>query len=1219
MIAARPPFRPALALWLAGLLPLAPIAAQTDSATPSETAAIAAAFVRAQVPATDDPDAVVRELIAAGLRHPRSPAACVLLQEAQARLDQVLDPAALRASLPDASGDARLHGRLAQRLMELRWLLARPELGLLGAGQPPPSGYSHELLLAGPFGDDGDHHAGVVFAPELRFPAAASTLPGRGGPAQVRLVRSRPFSDYLEIQDRGRPRPGCYYGLQRYQADADTAGFLEIECGGDHQLFVDGTEVLRVERWRTSSRAHHYVPLQLPAGEHLVLVKTCSNDIAKLTLRFVDAECRPLTTVRNLPVTTTEVAIAAPAVRSDEPFLAAGLVLNRAAAAAEAPPAVLLAAAWQALRDGDADTMLAHIERLRAEPPAEPELALAFAVLLRQSPLPDEIRKAEARALIERHATSLLPGHHAARLQQVQLLEEQDQREAALRLLADHPAAGPSTWSRRFALLRQLRFRAEEVPLLQAWRRQLPRDPEPLLRLAELATASRDLKLATQLRGEALALRLDQMQLAVNLLRSATEIGDFATTTRCLELVEPVVDGVRSCERLQMELLVADARGDTEAARALRADLQRHPDSNAELLLDLAGGATRRGEREAVIGCLRAALERDGDLSAAREWLAELSGEPLPLAPLLEYRRSGQAAIDAFTAGDREQGAGTTVVIDQRLIAFAADGSWSSEVHELRRINDQSGVDAFSEGAGLGDVEELLTLRTRGTDGLDYLPARIDDDYALQQLKPGAFVEWRVREFGPAPGPNALVCAPHFFGSANEPCAVTELVVLLPPTMRGELRTRGLGAADREQTLADGSRVLVWTRRDVPALAEENFTPSLFELLPVAQVGEDDPPFMALRTQRAMLLQNTRPKAPLQRAAAELFAGAADDRERAARAYTFCQQQIETGPGDDALSVLLRKKGSRFLLTVALLRAGGVNVVPMACAEVRDELVDGEQSLFAGGDPLSVPGAAVLLPGGERIHLFVDTPRHWPLGAVPAQRRSTIARLLHDNGPESITLPAGDDAVQTLRVRGTATVRGNNLRLVATATLGDVPGYALADRIRELKDNVQKLAARQVAQQLFEGWRVESAAIAAAEPGAPMQLQVTLTRPGVQPSGDGFVVPMPMPPGRFVASYGDRAERTLPFRFAGDLIQDWQIVLDPGETLRVRQLPNAHGLQYGPLSFDQTCTTEGRTVTCRRFVQLRGGDLPAARFADWLRTLAAADRAEQATIELGPR
>ena len=471
--------------------------------------------------------------------------------------------------------------------------------------------------------------------------------------------------------------------------------------------------------------------------------------------------------------------------------------------------------------------------------------------------------------------------------------------------------------------------------------------------------------------------------------------------------------------------MVADARGDTEAARALRAELQRHPDSNAELLLDLAGAATRRGEREAVIGCLRAALERDGDLSAAREWLAELSGDPLLLAPLLEYRRSGQAAIDAFTAGDREQGAGTTVVIDQRLIAFAADGSWSSEVHELRRINDQSGVDAFSEGAGLGDVEELLTLRTRGTDGLDYLPARIDDDYALAAAEARGLRRVARARVRPRPRPERAglrpallrlgqrtVCGHRAGGAAAGDHArrTAHTAASAPPTANRRSPTARACWSGRAATCRR------WPRR-----TSRHRCSSCCRW---RRVGEDDPPFMALRTQRAMLLQNTRPKAPLQRAAAELFAGAADDRERAARAYTFCQQQIETGPGDDALSVLLRKKGSRFLLTVALLRAGGVNVVPMACAEVRDELVDGEQSLFAGGDPLSVPGAAVLLPGGGRIHLFVDTPRHWPLGAVPAQRRSTIARLLLDSGPEPITLPAGDDAVQTLRVRGTATVRG---------------------------------------------------------------------------------------------------------------------------------------------------------------------------------------------------
>ena len=69
------------------------------------------------------------------------------------------------------------------------------------------------------------------------------------------------------------------------------------------------------------------------------------------------------------------------------------------------------------------------------------------------------------------------------------------------------------------------------------------------------------------------------------------------------------------------------------------------------------------------------------------------------------------------------------------------------------------------------------------------------------------------------------------------------------------------------------------------------------------------------------------------------------------------------------------------------------------------------------------------------------------------------------------------------------------------------------------------------------------------EPGAPFTLQATLTRAGVQPDGANFVVPLPLPPDRFVASYGDRAERTLPLSFPGDLVADWQIVLDPGEQL----------------------------------------------------------------------
>jgi tetratricopeptide (TPR) repeat protein len=1206
--------------WWAALLALAPSRSPAQApAAPSDTAVLAAALVRAQVPATDDPDAVVRDLITTGLRCPHSPAACALLEEAKDRLGEVLDPAAIRALLPDPAGDERLHGRLRQRVRELRWLLLRPERGLRDAGRPPLSGYSHELLVSGPFGDDGDHFVGVVFPPELQFPVDGRALPGRGGPATLRTVRSEPLSDYLYLLDLGAPRPGCYYGLQRYTAEAATDAFLELELLGDLQLFVDGREVRRVERAQQTARRHHYVPLHLPAGDHTVLVKTCSNDVQRLTLRFVTADGSPATTIRQLPIEGAVPMASAPASVREDTFLSAGLVLQRAALAEPAQPELALAAAHRALRDGDADGALALLEPLRRQPPAEPSLELALASLLDRAPLPDEIRTAAARASIERAAPALLPDHHHARLQQVALLEQQDQREQALRLLADHPRPGPATWSRRWQLLRQLQFEAELTPLLLAWQRALPADPEPLRRLADAAIAAGDHGGALALLQQARALRRDQPGVPATMLRTAIAVGDWSAAAAAIDDLEPVFDDTPSHRRRWLQLSVAEARGQQQEAHDLREALLRHAEVDAEGLLRLAGQALAAGDREQTIALLQQSLVRRADQPAVHEWLAML-GEPAPpAAALTAHRRSGDEAIAAFQADQRERGAASTVLIDQRLVAFAADGSWTAETHQLRRINDQAGVERFGERLGIGQAAEVLLVRTRSPDGKDYVPARIDDDYSLQQLQPGAFVEWRLREHGRAPGPNALATDAHFFGAADEPCALSELVLRLPASMRGELRTRGLGAPDQARTLADGARELVWTRRDVAQLPQERFPPPLFDLLPVAQVGEDDPPFMAHRERRVWLLERTRPTAPLLAAAAELFTGAPDDRTRVERAHTFCQQQIEAGPGDDALDTLLRKKGSRFLLTVALLRAGGVAVVPMAASEVRPELQEDEPSLFRGGNPLPVPGAAVTLGGGEHVFLFVDTPRHWPLGAIPAQRRGTEARLLHAHGDEVVTLPWSPHAVQTLQVRGKAVVQDRQLRLEATATIPDVQGLTMAERVRELKDNVQKQAARQIAQQLFPGWRVDTATIAKTAPGAPFTLQATLTRAGVQPDGANFVIPLPLPPDRFVASYGDRAERTLPLSFPGDLLADWQIELDPGEALQARGLPVPTALRFGPLSFEQGFATDGRTVTCRRLVRLQGGTLPAARFQDWLRTLAAADQAEQATIELAPR
>lgn len=1184
----------------------------------SPTAALADALVRAQAPSADDPDASVRDLVTTALAHRRSPAAHTLVDEALRIADRAQQPRELRAWLRRLPTAEPTHGRLAQRLRELIWQLDCAIDGYDPTGPVAPAGYLHTVVAAGPFGDGGDHFVGVPFAPELQFPAIGAELPGRGRRARASVVVNHPFNDYVELDRNDPGKEGCWYGLMRVAVDAALDTFLEVEVPGDHQVFVDETEVLRVERWRGTSNRHAFVALRLPAGEHTVLLKAATNGQCRVTARFVDAEGHAEAAVRPVPITdSTLPPTGERATLRPDRFVTASELWTRAATADDAPAPVRIAALLQALHDGHGDLALRLTHELRLRAPADALDALAFANVLRRAPLPEETRKADARKLVERAAPMLGDDHHAARLARAQLLEEQDQREAALRLLAAHPQAGPATWERRYALLRQLRFRAEAEPTLAAWAAACPGDTRPLTLRADLAANAGDSARALALRLQALALRLDRSDTAQAAFRDALDTADFATAERLLGALVPLGDQPPSFSRLWLQYELAMARGDAAAAVAHLQAVANHAETPAQWQDELADAWLQRGERERAAACLARSLELDPDQPALRDWHADLLGAG-DASPLATFRRDGAAAVAAFRPGDAERGASTTVVIDQRILDVQPDGSWTSEVHALHRVNDQAGVEAFSGGIGIDDDDEVLLVQTIGADGERYVPSRIDDDYSMPQLQPGAFVEWRVRSRGDAPGADALATEAFFFGDPQSPSTVAELVVALPTSGRGELRTRALGEPTETRTLADGRQALVFRREQVPALAKERFLPTLFEMLPCAELGEDPAPFAEQRSRRLGLLARSRPTAPIAAKAQELVAGAADARARATAIWSWCQREIDKGPSRDALETLLRGKGDRFLLMVALLRGADVPVVPMIAKSEREELGEGEQSLFTTDDAFGATGVAALLPDGERLLLFADTPRHWPLGAVPAQRGGAPALLLHDDRTEPILLPIGGHA-QSLRIRGKATLRSKDLRLEVEAELGDVQGFALAEQLREQKDNVQKLAARQIAQQVFAGFRIEGASLQLDATGAPLRVRATLLRSGVQRNGDRLVVPLPLPESRYAASYGDRAARTLPFRLSIDRCDDWEIELTLGDDVRVASLPPAVAVTRPPLAFTQECTLQGQLLTIRRQAVVGAGSLPAIAWPEWLRALAAADRAEKATIELTSR
>ena len=124
---------------------------------------------------------------------------------------------------------------------------------------------------------------------------------------------------------------------------------------------------------------------------------------------------------------------------------------------------------------------------------------------------------------------------------------------------------------------------------------------------------------------------------------------------------------------------------------------------------------------------------------------------------------------------------------------------------------------------------------------------------------------------------------------------------------------------------------------------------------------------------------------------------------------------------------------------------------------------------------------------------------------------------------------------------------------------------------------------------------------------------------GVQARGQEFIVPLPMPPGRYVANYGDRTERTLPYHLAADMISEWQVDFAPGPELRFVAVPEPVSIQQAMLAYELTCTRHGERLRFSRSVRLQPGTLPATKFAGWMRALANADRADQCSIELARR
>lgn len=1213
----------AIALLALGLSPTASTAAAQDA----PAAKLAARLLDAWVPAYDDADRLAAELMPAATAHATSAVSALLIEAVRRAANDLQAPEKVLAGLSQYLA-ARPHGlgARAARALQTTLLVNTGRLDRALALRAE-SDFAAAVLAIGPFGDEGDYHSGVAFPPELRFPDADASLDGRYGPVRARLAEREPLQTTIDLAKPGSGQTGCFYGLHQVDVDADAFGYLEVECRGSFEVFLNGVHVGGLDRHAERVGTTVWLAVLLPKGRNHTLVKTTLNSQSQFSLRYVDAAGVPLKgVVAAADQTRLLPAVAAAAPREAPPFADGLQTLLAAAPGADSAsrPTLLLAAALTANREGFLQIALATLDELEPSAPSRGTAGLAMArALLDARMLPTELRQGRARRIIEGLGAEMAD-HHSYTMLHCGFLQDDDKREEAVRLLQQRAAdgkAGAETYARLVGLLQALRFNAEGRRALDAWQKALPQDPRPVLAQAALRGRGGDARGAFDLLRLASG-RTAHPSFYGPLLALALDLGEA-------DVALQTVDKIHAHNPQALPALLAQAQalrllGRTDAAMALYERIATHAAASARQLRE-AGDELLRAGRAAVA---RAAYDRslalDPSQHALRRQLArEDGGDNGDYADFAPFRREIAPLIAAFEPGERELGATSSLILDQMLIEILEDGSMVEETHQLRRINDLQGVEQFQEAQDAARARELLTVRTIAKDGSEYVPHRVAESFSMPRLEPGAFIETRFRNFDPSPAPGPKRATTFFFQGSDEPFLLSEMVVIVPESLRGEFRMRNFDGSQSTKKLSGGRVAHVFTKQDVPRLASEKNPPPREEIMPIVTWGEDGAADAKAREAYARALYTTSSSAPIAARAIELVAGVAGDSARMHAIHRYVHDEIANPQGaPDPTSILLTKMGPRFHLEVALLREAAVPIQHAICARERETMSALAEPFFAGEDNYEVMAVRIEPRDGDPVWLFADEPRHWPLGRIPTMRQGAPALMLGEDGPLLVRLPGGEAGDEGTALQATVTLGADaDASLSGTIAVQGWVGFLLADRLRNMKDNVQQLVARQFIGQVLEGWRITELDLAPLrQTGNPLRARGTLTRRGaLEKTGEHWLLKLPLSRSELLDQFGDRGNRTLPLRLTSSYADSWDVVVDPGEHYRFLEVPATTRVRQLLLDYQLSFHREGDKLRIRRVARLEPGTIVPSQFDEWLRLLRRLDLAEELQLRVGAR
>jgi tetratricopeptide (TPR) repeat protein len=1085
----------------------------------------------------------------------------------------------------------------------------------------------------GPFGGRDSNFTKVPFGVETGPIELSRTFRGRFGQVRWRKVQRSPGNTSLTLAPHvpdGLTK-GCQYGFFQLSSNKKIKAFLELRTVGSFEAWWNGQPIRSVNRRLIPTPLKLYLPIGIAKGWNHLLVKTTTTATSSIALRICDSQGNTLKGLSEEegPTVHDHGIASAPST----PFLEAKTYLeqavNKSDTNKESRPFLKAMLALLLGSQGEYDRGLQLAKEAFSKDPKDSTLRSVFIqAWSRARHIPSDLRRTAIRKALDLDDDSVL-NHRFLFRQRVQRLYADDQKEAALRLCKKGETLHPEdsiSWSLELDILSKMGWRGSYIRVLNEILANNPHSTQFILKKVRWLDNYENT-------AEALALLQKELQdspgrkkfieTALGLSRQLQKDKLTRDLLRRIHWRNP--KGYKALKAFAEE---AETQGRYADALALA---DQYPEEIRKSPSHLAWKGDilfQMGRTEEALKAMEEARLLDPERQLLREQIAAIKGAD-EFPEFLPFRVDGFAEIAAFTERPEDRSAPSTLLIDQMLVRVYRDGSFAGEVYQVRRINDQKGIEMYKEDSEAAGAEELLDVRTIHKDGTSYAPHLVKSSFQMPQMEPGCFLLHHYRNYQSAPREGLLDFTKFYFQSKDEPFRFSRLVVLLPKDHDlGEFVLRNFPQKDvRKQEVGD---LIAWIfeKKDMPRLETERYAPPVEKLVPWVTFGKEADIQATVRSRRMSLLARTYPFLEIREKAAELCKGKKGDLAQAKAIHTFvnehCPDASQRPGSPDPVSVLLKGEGERFFLEVSLLRARGIPWTSTLIHPIPPEMDNKPAPLFDPNGFWVYPAVRVEPRDGPKYWLMPGIARYYPFGKpIPKLGRNPLggspALLLEGDSGTPIRMPKGDlmDLAQTI-VKARLRLQGSDGLLEASIFFPGLQGFSLKEALKARPANVRKIIAQRIAGQTFPGFRVQKAVYPDLQrKGTPLKIELQLLRRDlVDKIGNRWSIPPLLPPMGLTRSFGGRPSRKLPMDLKVFVVSDYTLDIDPGD-FTLMETPKGLLVRKFIIDFATSIKSFGKKgISMHRRFFLLPGIVEPDRYQEFLATCRKIDESGRRRIYL---